>query len=544
MRVKNIILNLTALCWALAGCTPEAKQEPASDAEFHISKTEVAYNYAKLNVTHNGPENLTWYGFLTKDTRNSALNSFIDKYGELVMSGEEITGIKGTNDRLILLEDLDEDTEYRYIVFGLNTDGTLNEDISMGYIDFTTPKNVYLLTETDEWSFTVRRDDQTQEEVIDVTTTRRGRFGWSYVNKEAIKDWEEEYENGYDLYEGDTFMGNFNAIEMFLLQEISTIQYNVQMLGADIEKVTFLAKDGEDFRIPRLESGEYYLLAYGFDKDAQHTQTYSITEITIAEEAPTPEYESWLGTYKFSGKVEKTDDYDQIQEVDTDYFIRIEAVDNNHMYRVRGWECRPPEGYDWENVVEKDWEEDIMGFEKGGDDYIGFPAYFKNGKLEIRESPITYISFGDGVTYTLGIFGYAYYEEAKAITPVLLEGTPMAVAEPIADGETSTTLVAQKAKYDDGKNKLEWTYHKMGYVAHANYAYHVTINPAMKFPITITKIEDNSNGSQGSTPEPDAVIKTSRSMVSFDSRIAARDFYFCQPGGEVRKVSLPAVKIK
>ena len=113
---------------------------------------------------------------------------------------------------------------------------------------------------------------------------------------------------------------------------------------------------------------------------------------------------------------------------------------------------------------------------------------------------MTYITFDGANALKLGIYGYAFNEQYNEHQPTLFDGKTMAIAEPIAEGESTSTLVGQEAKYEyyDNKGKpqvLEWTYTKMGYVAYNESVegYPATIiNPAMSFPITITKTEDDS----------------------------------------------------
>ena len=71
------------------------------------------------------------------------------------------------------------------------------------------------------------------------------------------------------------------------------------------------------------------------------------------------------------------------------------------------------------NDVKYDWEEDIMQIDKENGEFLAFPAYYKDGSLEIRETPMTYITF-DGVSaLILGMYGYAYEEKMKEEIPVI-----------------------------------------------------------------------------------------------------------------------------
>ena len=134
---------------------------------------------------------------------------------------------------------------------------------------------------------------------------------------------------------------------------------------------------------------------------------------------------------------------------------------------------------------------------------------------------MTYITFDGVSSLILGIYGYAYEERAKEEIPVILDNTPMAHAEPIANGETITELKGLTGSYIDPETnrKTEWDYCKMGYLAwnELNGAYQ-TINPPLRFPITITKVDDAQGGNTDNSPS----LKTG--PVSFSTKKVSNDF--------------------
>ena len=95
---------------------------------------------------------------------------------------------------------------------------------------------------------------------------------------------------------------------------------------------------------------------------------------------------------------------------------------------------------------------------------------------------------------------------------------PMAIAEPIAEGETSTVLVGQEATVKAWDTTF--TYSKMGYLAWdpLTGAYQ-TINPAMRFPITMTKLAESPD--QGTLVNPSMA---SKGAVTFSTNVISDDF--------------------
>ena len=391
-KIKFIFAMIIAL--SFASCEPEAPASKKQIVEFTVRYSEVSYNYAIINVKHNGPDDLTWYGFVTEDVAEKNYTLYSKKRRELLNAGK-IEGLKKETDRNILLEGLKEDTKYKFVVFGIKENGDIYSNVSIGSIEFETSLNAYQLQETSDWtiSYLGRNEDQTKD-IIEVKANKGGRFGWQYISKESIEEWEKEYPAGYELWEDDIYMATLGGVEMYALQEIATIQYYMYN-GYELADLTYTYDAEKPFEIDRLSSGDYYFIAYGFNGDGSHTRTYSVQEIHIEEEQATEAYNNWLGNYTVSGTVDVTKEDGTIVPETRTYNLFIEKYDNNFMYRVHGWEC----GKD----VEYDWEEDITQIDKEKGQFLAFPAYFQNGKLVIKEQPMTYITFDGANALKLGI---------------------------------------------------------------------------------------------------------------------------------------------
>lgn len=477
MNIRNIIIptivGLTALLSTGCDTKNTDTRDPLLDAQFSftLKVSEVSYDQAKISVKHNGPEEVTWYGFLTTDLKTSDFDLFYDKLTEL-QSQETIKGLRKTNNRTVTLDGLDDQTKYKYIVFAITEDGQIFNNVEMEVVTFTTGANIYVLTETEDWKLSyLGREPESQKEIVNVESTG-GLFAWDYVSKESIAAFDKQYPDGFEIYdENENYMTTVNGLQLYILQQIANIQMYVAQ-GESITSMTY--NEGGQYEMPRIMSGDYYFIAYGFRADGQHTQKYSVSEFSIKEEASTPEYEKWFGTYTFTGKVELKD----MSIQDRSYTITIEHIDNNFMYRVRGWECG--------ETVENDWEIDIMGLDKTKGEYIGFPGYFNKGNFEIQETPITQITFDGKTALTMGIYGYATDNNGN-MSPTLFEGMTMASAAPLS-AENTSTLVGKTGKYDT----LTWEYQRIGYLAWnpADFSYMTPLNPAMHLPISITKVSD------------------------------------------------------
>ena len=123
MKLRNIIFGslIAAVAFVLTGC-----EEPVAPKDeivnFTVRFSEVAYDYAIINVKHDGPEEITWYGFLTEDVTTQEFTLINKEWMNLLTSGKAID-VRRETERNILLEGLKEDSSYKYIVFGLTGTG-------------------------------------------------------------------------------------------------------------------------------------------------------------------------------------------------------------------------------------------------------------------------------------------------------------------------------------------------------------------------------------------------------------------------------------
>lgn len=511
IKMKRL-LGLTFITLAAvfaASCTPEEKQENNgadvnANFDFTLRVTEIGSDYAKVNIQHNGPEDATWYGFLTEDTKKTDISLISEKYSELLKKGE-ISGLRNTKNRTITLDDLESTTEYKYVVFAISEDLQLYSNVDPESVTFTTVANPYVMTQTEEWAVSRSDERLDNQEVISIESTSSSLYVWDYVTKEFVDNFNQMYPNGLDIIIEDQYMATLNAFETYIINQISSIQYWVIEQNESIRNYTYEydAANAENnvYTMPRLASGQYYLLAFGMNSDGSHTQTYSVSDlVTIEEEASTPEYEAWFGTYEFAGKAVWIFEDDEEKgmktgdEEDMRYNITIEQLDNNFLYLIKGWECGPDVNMDIEEEV---WEVDK---EDGG--YIGFIGYYNDGKLELRETTITTFSEGES-TIGFGMCGYAYNETADAHSPVILEDTPMAEALPFEAGSDVTTLNGLEFSFPAETGTLDLKYDMMGYVFYDYYSLMPTsiFNMPMKFPITITKGKDTPAGTDMTVKE-------------------------------------------
>lgn len=505
---KIFYLACIIIASALTSCEKpgsgnENTEDPASaDFNFSVRVTEIGHNYAKINVRHDGPANVTWYGFIAENNKETAL-LITDKYMKFLEAGK-VTGLRKSSNLTVTVDNLESEVSYKYIVFGITEDAKLYSAKSKDVV-FKTIANPYVLTKTDEWKITRAAERLENNEVISIESTSSSYYYWDYVSKTWVESFNQQYPNGYEVTDLETgeIYATLDAFQYYIINGISTIQYWVAA-GYNITDFTYVYDnsnaENNTYRMPRLGKGDYYFIAYGFNADGSHTQTYSISDlITIEEEESTPGYEAWLGSYEFSGKGYwifeddaelgmKTGD-----EKDVTYKISIEHWDNNFQYLIKGWECG-------EDAL-TDIETEFFDVQKENDEYIAFLGYYNDGKLQINEYNLWQgVDKQSGEISAVGMSGWAMTEKGDMEPVMLFENAegPVAEAEPIAAGSETTTLNGLDLIY--GGQKMS-KYSMMGYIY---YGYDqdgkmgiLSIpNMPVQFPITIKKTGDLPESSQ------------------------------------------------
>ena len=74
----------------LSGCEDKVKEPQNGQVNLSVRVSEISYNFARITVRHDGPEDITWYGFLTRDVTTNEFDIFFEKYSELVTSGKAL----------------------------------------------------------------------------------------------------------------------------------------------------------------------------------------------------------------------------------------------------------------------------------------------------------------------------------------------------------------------------------------------------------------------------------------------------------------------
>ncbi|MCM1502268.1 MAG: hypothetical protein NC115_06330 [Bacteroidales bacterium] len=114
-----------------AGCDPVENTigggiTVPDDVTFAVSASDVTTDMARITISHDGTSANTFCGFCYDDIETSVDMAINRRVAEMSQSGNELADflIGGTSYRYIL-KNLESRKTYRYVVFGLNADGTV-----------------------------------------------------------------------------------------------------------------------------------------------------------------------------------------------------------------------------------------------------------------------------------------------------------------------------------------------------------------------------------------------------------------------------------
>ena len=442
----KIIIRITAALAALAvllGCpqvTPDGP-ELNQDLTFNLKVISVTGESARISVSHNGNDTDTWYGFASSDVRANIGSLITEKISEL-KAGGKITGLRKQSGVTINAGELEPETDYIYVVFGLTEDGVFYG--SPASIEFKTGQDASKVTEVNTW--TIQYQGRTEEdgqvlENFSIQMSGRDRFYFTTVKKDVLE-------------------ANEMTLEDYVKYEIT---YTIPNYLKYYKVTEFTFNESSVLSNSRMESGDYYGIAIGMKTDGTSTNTYSAAEFTIAEETANADYTQWLGTWTITSA--------EFEGQTRSYTINIEHYDNNYLYIVSNWETNGDIEY---NISE----------------YVGeyvIPALYVDGKLGFQEYTIDLIDFeNDDKNYYFGFYGVGdivYQGQSYSNQLCAFDGTAMALAETSNNGVTGVINGLSASN-----ETLSVEYKGMGYAAYSEDGQDIAAwNSPMYFPITMTK---------------------------------------------------------
>lgn len=262
-------------------------------------------------------------------------------------------------------------------------------------------------------------------------------------------DWKVEYKGRVDYKEDDgtvsrveEFFFNYTGDNLFFLVTLSDEDYAKfydsqvkNLIDGEVKDLNTRAQN-EGKQVSEMDNvytkriktlyadimihGWYNAFLVELDRNGKATYNYCRADMEVKEEAASPDYLGWLGTWNVS------DGY-------VGYDIQVTAIENNYLYRVDGWETGPAAGSTQMNQ-DDDWIEARLVNDGTLSFFIQFIASYEN-----------YESLGNVDYMFVGTYVESTGEKVDD-----WEGWEVAWAE--NDGNGKTVLCAANTEYEvDGK---------------------------------------------------------------------------------------------
>lgn len=310
------IAAMFASCTEKPGPEPDDPKDPETpkveiteNLAFTLEVTEVEADQAKIKVEHNGTTKDSWYGFVTTESDVNA--AIAAKVTELTADGGKISGLKKNRSTTVTVRNLEPETDYAYVVFGMTAEGELYGTANS--VKFETAKGEVVMTVNPAWKVEYTGAgviyEQEYEHTITVTSTDNNKYFITGLSKEYFEQNDLKAIAEEELAYVKAYIDQFN-------QQNGT--------NYTIDAMLF---DGSGVDALMLDPGEWYAMAIGVGPDGELSGLYAISEvITIAEEEMSEAYAAWLGDWTFTGANGAA------------YNVTFAKGVSNQSYQMTGWQ--------------------------------------------------------------------------------------------------------------------------------------------------------------------------------------------------------------
>lgn len=275
----------------------------------------------------------------------------------------------------------------------------------------TTPQPTVQVTERTDWKVEYKGRVDYKED--DGTVSRVEEFFFNYTGDNLfflVTLSDEDYANFYD-----------SQVKNLIDGEVKDLNTRAQNEGKQVSEMdNVYTKRIKTLYADIMIHGWYNAFLVELDRNGKATYNYCRADMEVKEEAASPDYLGWLGTWNVS------DGY-------VGYDIQVTAIENNYLYRVDGWETGPAAG-STQMDQDDDWIEARLVNDGTLSFFIQFIASYEN-----------YESLGNVDYMFVGTYVESTGEKVDD-----WEGWEVAWAE--NDGNGKTVLCAANTEYEvDGK---------------------------------------------------------------------------------------------
>lgn len=389
---------------AFAGCTKDDGNKDEHNASFKVVLLDATGETASVAVSSTGTDSDTWYCFCTSEVNSHAADLVSAEVSKL---GGNVASVLKSGNRQVDFENLTPNTEYKAVVTGLLSDGTVYG--TPVEVKFTTGRASGEIERNTDWNISFVRGM-----VSDVNFTIS-----DFVSVEDKTDGKEKFFTM--ILPASEYPGDEN-IEAFIDDCVSYMQEMIDAYKLSWSDVLTSGNVADKYNL--CAAGEWYAFAIGATEEGRRSGLWNRTDkVVIPAVTGSEDFMKYAGTwtYQYSDKKEGT------VNVDFELIPAISETQNPEnpaqttgFYVVRGWH----------------------GSDENGPFFPDFTvAYQNSGQDPELDKKLTFISYdmeervdlGNGVIGSLAVLGCEL--KGDELTGVVVGGFP-AVLE--VNGTTGT----------------------------------------------------------------------------------------------------------
>lgn len=304
IRLFKYLFMVVAVAFAACHVRNDELKTIDKALDLRVEVETITSTSVRVKVTHTSDTSSSWYGMLTDDTTTPALTLLDERLNE----GVAIEDLHYEREYVATFEDLTPHRGYRYIAIGLTPEG--------------------------------RRYGNLQDVAFTIVDTLVENSAWTVMYRGAGDVEGESYDHVVEVFSKDDNYYTLAVLEVDKFDEATLMPYaealreemRAYLEGYNAENGTshrfvdmlYLGSNREHFD---LVPGSYRALAIGFEPSGSISGLYATSAVfEVKAQAPTTEYNAWLGQWSIEGE----------NGVSTDVVI-TQRVANASFY-MTGWE--------------------------------------------------------------------------------------------------------------------------------------------------------------------------------------------------------------
>lgn len=459
-RIYSLMsLGAAMLAMTFTGCKTEEQggDGAITDATFTVSVISAESNSATAAVTSTNSE-ATWYCFYTEDLTGNVNDIVAAEVAGL----SDVASVLRSGNRAVTFEGLQPKTNYRAIVTGLTSDGTVYGTPAVD--EFTSGRVVGEIEENTAWEMSYGGRivyDQTLSisDIVRCTTT----------------DTQEGYFTmAIDKATFDEYYSGTNGMEEFIQSCVQQYQDLIDSYEGQIGWDDILIYGSTEDPYSALAAGDWYLFAIGANTDGNYTGLWARAEVNIAAPAENGDYLNYAGTWAYTLEGE------QNPVIITPLGTTGSEIDGNQILN------------DGLGIYQVD------GYQGWIDGEPFFPSiialYDSTEGLAFMCHDVGMSVNTDAGVGSLGIFGTFTYQGQSTATDY-----GMGIATGELSGNQITVSGAQL--YDNAGTPVATVESMQFMVFVQNSGYYSFNNPAPTFPFTLSEYQGGTSSAKAAAPK-------------------------------------------